>query len=309
MPPLSDRVITMPGAGTDPAPRLGHVLVAYDGTDGADAAASFALWLAGKGAGRVTLVHACPAIESAPTADVARVSGECRLAYDLEWRRRLEALRDYAPEDADVDVALVHGTIAGALIAAARETGADVLFTGSHGTSRMRGALLGSISSQLLSHATCSVMVFRDQSDSPPAAHARTVLVGVDGSPSSREALAFGQALAVPLGAALVLLHVADPQTAFPMKPGREFRAALLRHGRSMIHEARSTVAAPLDLVEEELVEGVAREQLVAACERHSPAILVVGSRGMGGFSELLLGSTSRWVADHAPCPVLVTRP
>ena len=39
---------------------------------------------------------------------------------------------------------------------------------------------------------------------------------------------------------------------------------------------------------------GHARDALVAACERHAPALLAVGNRGLGGFQELLLGSTSR---------------
>jgi nucleotide-binding universal stress UspA family protein len=58
----------------------------------------------------------------------------------------------------------------------------------------------------------------------------------------------------------------------------------------------------------EELVEGRAREQLVAASERHGPAVIVVGRRGVGGLKDLLLGSTSRGVVNTAPCPVVVVR-
>jgi nucleotide-binding universal stress UspA family protein len=47
----------------------------------------------------------------------------------------------------------------------------------------------------------------------------------------------------------------------------------------------------------------------VAAGERHAPALLVVGARGLGAAKSLLLGSTSRWVANYVRCSVLVVRP
>ena len=82
-------------------------------------------------------------------------------------------------------------------------------------------------------------------------------------------ALGLAQALATPLGAALALVHAYDEHVPFTAEPD---------------------------------------EALLAACERHAPALLVVGSRGLGAFGRLLLGSTSRRVAASAPCPVVVAR-
>ena len=69
-------------------------------------------------------------------------------------------------------------------------------------------------------------------------------------------------------------------------------RDMLERHGRELLARARAALTERLDVVEE-VVDGHARDALLAACERHAPVVLVVGSRGLGGFQELLLGSTS----------------
>ena len=151
-------------------------------------------------------------------------------------------------------------------------------------------------------------MVFREGDTPAPAAHARTIVVGVDGSPSSREALDRAQALAVPLGARLLLVHAYDPHLPLAVMTTEAVRNELRRYGRKLLDQARDSVTAPVE-VADLLVERRARDQLVAACERHAPALLAVGSRGLGGFRELLLGSTSRWAANHAPCPVLIARP
>lgn len=309
MPPFDHALPTpAPAADRPRGRRLARLVVGYDGSDGANAAAAFGLWLAGKSGCEATIVHAGPAPESAPSADLLPAAAEQVVASEREWDWRLGNLREYAADDAVVECRVVRGSPAGALIAAAVDNGADLILTGSRGVGHVRGALLGSVSSQVLDHAPCSVMVFREDGVSCPASHARTIVVGIDGSPSSYEALAVAQTLAAPLGATLVLLHAYDPHIPFAVITTEGMRKELRRHGRKLLDAARDTVTAPVDIVEELLVEGHARDELVAACRQRAPALLAVGSRGLGGFKELLLGSTSRWTANHAPCPVLIAR-
>jgi nucleotide-binding universal stress UspA family protein len=277
------------------------VVVGYDGSDGANAAAAFGMWLAGKTGCETTLVHAGPAPEAAHSAELL---AEHVLAHEREWRRQLENLREYAPEAAALQCRIVRGSPAGALIAAAVEVGADLILTGSHGVGQVRRALLGSVSTQVIAHAPCSVIVFRE-AGVKPASHARTIVVGVDGSSSSRQALERAEALARPLGARLLLVHAYDPHIPLAVMTTETLRNELMRHGRTVLDEARDAVAVP---AETSLVEGQARDELAAACERHAPALLAVGSRGLGGFRGLLVGSTSQWLANHAPCPVLIAR-
>ena len=58
----------------------------------------------------------------------------------------------------------------------------------------------------------------------------------------------------------------------------------------------------------DEPVEGSARDALVASVECRGPAVIAVGGRGFGGFHGQVLGGTGRWLANLAPCPVLVSR-
>lgn len=292
------------------SPLLARLLVGYDGSDSANAAAGFALEVAGKAGAELTFVHACPAPEGAPSAALAADVAERVAADELHWQRQLENLRDYAPEHVAVTCRVERGNPAGALVTAATETQARLVLTGSHGIGHLRGAMLGSVSTQVLTHAPCSVMVFRE-GDRPPTVDAtstRSIVAGIDGSPSAAYALRQAQALAEALGARLVLAHAYDPYFWFKTAPTTGMRDELRRHGRTLLDEARATLTLPSEQIGERLVAGSPRSELVAVCAELAAAVLVVGSRGLGGFKAMLLGSTSRSLADSAPCPVLVAR-
>jgi nucleotide-binding universal stress UspA family protein len=187
---------------------------------------------------------------------------------------------------------------------AATELDSDVILIGSRGSGTMRGRLLGSVSSQVVDHARCSVMVFPARQKSSPA-HIANVVVGVDGSPGAAAAIAAGTTLASALDARLVLLAAFESTTA--LAPATDLRAELRRDAERVLATARASVPADIEVVEE-LREGPPRQLLLEASERFGPSVLAVGTRGLGGFKGLLLGSTSRSILHDASCPVLVAR-
>lgn len=273
---------------------LSQLLVGYDGSPSSDAAASFALWLTRATGCATTLLHVTVSPAAAPSADVLLAARDHVVSDRKAWKRRLDNLRDYAPPEAPIECRVTAGSPAEALIDVAAATAADLVLVGSHGVGRVRGALLGSVSSRLLSHAPCSVMIFDERAEPPPASRVRSVVVGVDGSAASSGAVRLAGDLARPLGATLVVVHAGDP--AHPGKAD-----AVLRDVRPL--------AAPAEVpVEEERLEGAVPECLVAACERHAPALLVIGRHPHGGLKQRLLGGTSWAVASQAPCPVVVSR-
>lgn len=130
------------------------------------------------------------------------------------------------------------------------------------------------------------------------------IVVGVDGSEQSKLALRWAARIAAAEDAQLDAVLAWDlPTLAYgylgnPDAPRREMETLL---ARTIDDVFRSHVPPAL---RRHVIRGQPAPTLLAASR--GALMLVVGSRGHGGFSGLLLGSVSAKVAEHAPCPVLV---
>jgi nucleotide-binding universal stress UspA family protein len=133
------------------------------------------------------------------------------------------------------------------------------------------------------------------------------IIVGVDGSGPSVEALQEAQKLAVPLGAEVEALacweypNMYDTYVAIGIGGFKERAEELLQEAITSAFGAEK----PRN-VHTRLIEGFARSVLVDASK--DADLLVLGRRGHGGFAGLLLGSVSSACVAHAHCPVLVVR-
>lgn len=129
------------------------------------------------------------------------------------------------------------------------------------------------------------------------------IVVGVDGSEGSRLALewALGEARArnQPVKVILAWSYLDQPGGDFDPSFGEE-------DARRVLDEMVEGVAGDDSDVEIERIAvcELPSRALLEACE--GAAMVVVGSRGLGGFKSLLLGSVSHQVAQHAPCPIVI---
>ena len=140
--------------------------------------------------------------------------------------------------------------------------------------------------------------------------HAPLVVVGVDGSEAAREALRVAVEEARYRGARLQIVAAwSIPVMMYAggsvpgVDPGTFERAAELEAADAV--EEAHRLAPELDVVGDVSNESPAPALIHAGAHAD---LLVVGSRGLGGFERLLLGSVSQQVATHAACPVLVVR-
>jgi nucleotide-binding universal stress UspA family protein len=135
------------------------------------------------------------------------------------------------------------------------------------------------------------------------------IVVGVDGSDGSRRALAWALDHAQAYGVDEVLcVHAYDPPLAW-IDVGSEYADAMIEHaakqGAAGLDAALADLAVPSGVrVECAVQEGAASDVLVELSR--DADLLVVGSRGRGGFAGLLLGSVSQRCAERAWCPVVI---
>ncbi|MFE9172484.1 universal stress protein [Streptomyces kebangsaanensis] len=137
------------------------------------------------------------------------------------------------------------------------------------------------------------------------------VVVGVDGSPSSLEAVEAAAREAALRGTGLRLVHAfgwPSPHVPPGMHPWSPNTAGLreLVDGTLAEAEQRARDAAPGVEITREVTVG--EPLMVLEIESRTASLVVVGSRGLGGFGSLLLGSTAVHLAAHGHCPVLVVR-
>jgi nucleotide-binding universal stress UspA family protein len=193
----------------------------------------------------------------------------------------------------------VRGPAARVLVEAAGD--AVLLVVGTRGHGALSRAVLGSVSSSVAHHARGSVAVVpaTAELDAP----VRRVLVGVDHSPRSKVALRWAVEEAELHDAHLVPVHVHQH-----IVTGEECvdLPALEQSERASLRAAAAAAGGASRVVEPHVAIG---HPAAALEELASPAdLLVVGSRGRGGFAGLLLGSTSTQLAQHASAPVLIVR-
>jgi nucleotide-binding universal stress UspA family protein len=187
-----------------------------------------------------------------------------------------------------------------------------LVVVGSHGRGGFARLLLGSSSAALAAHATVPVVVTRG-TDPGEAWRAAPVVVGVDGSAVSEAAIEFAFQAASRRGHGLVVVHAWSQPDALVDEAYAVLAEAETRQVEGRLALAESLAGwrdkYPDVEVTQLVIDGHAVKALLAQAQEHRAGLLVVGSRGRGGFSGLRLGSVSRGVLHHSAVPVAVVRP
>jgi len=286
------------------------------GTDGSAASIAALAWAAQEAARRALPLHVVHAW-SVPLPPVA-MGPAIMHPSDDQLRQAAQAVLDHAVEtvrvtspDVEIVPTLSSGPPVSILLATAED--AAMVVVGRSGLDSFSEFFLGSISMQVVTHAACPVAVIGEpEEDVDPGPDTGRVVVGIDGSELSVDAagVAFDEASTRSVG--LTLLHVwntpAYDASGVVMPSTLMLEEAQQDELRAMAETVNGLQEKYPDVrVEKRLAQGKPGKVLTDASR--GAELVVVGSRGHGGFAKLMLGSTSHTLLHHSHCPVLVVRP
>ncbi|WP_406054199.1 universal stress protein [Kribbella sp. NBC_00889] len=289
---------------SQPAP----IVVGYDGSPGSQSALRWAVGEAVRELAPLRILEAFELIVTVrPTPGHVVPLDALRTARQKGLDAVAETVRLQHPA-LQVATSLVGGAAVPALLEEAGH--ARLVVLGSRGLGGWSGILVGSVAVQVTTHAPCPVIVIPH--DLRPHAHeGSTVAVGVDGSKASAKAIDFAFDQAEALHARVVALH-AWTSPFLTYSDGASMlqfdEDKIQEEGRLLVAESVAGAAADHPDVQwtTELVSGSAAQALVRRA--NSADLIVVGSRGRGGFTGLLLGSVGQSVLHHAQSPVAIVR-
>ena len=290
--------------------RHARVIVGVDGTDGSNEALRWATHEAAR-RGAPLHVMTCaqlPVTIEAGMVGVGAFAGSTMDTIVAEQEQVNQAAVDLA-RSLDLHVAVSGETVLGApgyaLVSASHDD--DLVVVGATSHPGRLTDVLGSVATVVTHRAKCPVVVVHGHGRTERPI--RRIVVGVDGSAASDQALLWAAEAALRSEAELVLVHgwvypylgsrttVSEPRDEMRLDAMRVLEASALK-----TRDLAPAVACHSIITE----EGPAKAILDAAIDAD---LIVVGSRGHGGFAALLLGSVSRTVLQHAECPVAIIRP
>lgn len=202
------------------------------------------------------------------------------------------------------------------VLAVAKTKEADVIVVGTRGKTGLDHILLGSTAERIIRMAHCPVLtvpVKKQSIDGGPITESSTpkrVLVAVDFSDCSLDALEYGALIAQRSNASLKLLHVLEPVSygldfTLPRTAQRESsKRAVMKRLSDLVSALASAGLASDSLIS----GGLPADSILDAARAQSADMIIIGTHGRRGLSHVLFGSVAESVIRRSACPVLTVR-
>jgi nucleotide-binding universal stress UspA family protein len=248
---------------------------------------------------QIPVMSAESAFAPALVADVVEAA-EDGLAAELAEARAQGATK--------VSPRLVSGPAWNMIVEEVVSGGFDLVVMGKHGRTGLQRFVLGSVAEKVVRHASCPVLTIPPDSDPRPFA---SILVPIDFSDSSRNAMESAACLVERDGQGITLLHVIELPVNYHGEPKIEGLMEMLdKRGTELLDQWAAELRTKVDVTvtARSRIGRPASEVLAVLEELPEFDLVVTGSQGRTGLSRALLGSVAEKIVRHAPCPVLVAR-
>jgi len=272
------------------------IVCAVDQSEAAEPVFDTARWLADELGARLSVVH----VADGPVRDADELLASIRSQLG----------------GGSIDIQLLEGSPARAIIDAADHAAAELLVVGSRGRGSLRAAVLGSVSRELTAQASCPVVVVPSGSaavnpgDAAPRAQA-SVVCGIDGSDQALAAVAIAGRLAARLRCRLVVVHARQNIRAMVSYPGARSSTPPVTGQEDSVGQLadeilQRAVAAAGANASGVIEPGPPAQVLESVAQREGARLIVVAARGLGALRSALLGSVAAELTTSATRPVVV---
>lgn len=286
-----------------------NVLYPTDFSDIAGAAKTYAAYICRQMGATLHIVHAAQYTEQDSTA-----SHDYVLAEQKDWSPSFQEYMELQnPHKLQVDSVLpaeISGhSVSEILLNYADLNDIDLVVLGTHGHRAIGRILLGSTAEKIVRLAKCSVLTVGGKAHKMLGPGIERILVPVDFSEFSLNALDTAEQLAQSFSAKISLLHVFQP-ISFPLPYGVTTPNILTEEVRDRTHRALDALGANSsgDEVSTHIENGFPEHEINAFAQKNDTDLIVIASHGLTGLNRFLQGSVSQEVVRQAPCPVYTVK-
>ena len=307
--------------------KLQKVLVCYDGSPHSREALHWAVYFSRHSGAAVTAVKVFEPVSTRSLREAGAVlpdSFEQCEQLQKKDQQMMADIKTFAHKHGvDITTEVLKGKIADTILDYAQTHAIDMIITGNRGLGKLKMILVGSVTRRLVSLSNVPVLVVKNcpvvefTGGSLIMATLRKILVAYDGSPHSKESLAWAIEMARPVKAQITVLHVREPfdwSVAFGMAETGSSAKMMAK-----LKEIEDAETAMMDEAKESgqkqgmdvttlILDGNPSQLLIEYSQKHGFDLVVAGARGHGILDMLPIGTVAYNLINVSPVPVLVVK-
>ena len=307
--------------------KLQKVLVSYDGSPHSKEALHWAVYFSRHSGSAVTAVKVFEPVLTHPLQKSDSLASETVAEYEELHKHDRQLMADAKTfgrkHGVEIVTELLTGKVAESILEYVRNNAIDLIITGNRGHGTLKQLLVGSVTRHLVSLSPAPVLVVKNcpvvefTGGSLIMATMRKILVAYDGSPHSKESLAWAIEIARPVQSQITVLKVREPAEMSQIYAMAESGSATRMMARMQeMEDANSRIMAEAKEegqkhgveITTQILDGNAAQVLMDYSQKHGFDLIVAGARGHGLIDRLPIGTVAHNLISVSNVPVLVVK-